>query len=174
MNFKKYDGLTLFELIFTISILAILYIVAVPYYHNFKAKQEAQSIPILLQQHLTQAKYLALTHRNNLVICPSSTLEQCEQDQWNRGFIMFLDNNQNKSIDENERIIMKHQTNVTYGDLAWKGSLRSSSITFQGDTGLPRGSIGSFYYCSSSLDLQHRVILNMVGGIRKESLTTKC
>ena len=174
MRLKRNDGITLFELTITIAIFTILYSLAVPYYHDFKAKQEAQYLPSLLQQYLSRAKHLALTHHNNLVICSSPDLEQCGQDHWGYGFILFFDKNQNKILDNNESLIAKHRTNITYGTLSWKGSLKNSSITFQGDTGLPRGSIGSFYYCSSSLNIQHRVILNMVGGVRHESQSTTC
>ncbi|MEB3753672.1 GspH/FimT family pseudopilin [Acinetobacter sp. MD2(2019)] len=167
-------GMTLIELVCAIAVLAIITSIALPHYHSLRAKQEAQYIPTILHQYLSQAKYLALTHRNNLVICSSKDLKNCEQDAWNHGFILFLDSNQNKIRDNNELILAQHTTHLNYGTLSWRGSLRLPSITFQGDTGLPRGSMGSFYYCSSQLDVQHRVVLNMLGNIRKESDSNKC
>ncbi|MEB3767984.1 GspH/FimT family pseudopilin [Acinetobacter sp. MD2] len=174
MIIKKQKGLTLVELTVYTALLAIVYFIAIPHYHNFKAKKEAQAIPHILHQHLIQAKQLAFIHRNNLVICPSLDLEHCTTDQWHSGFILFLDQNQNKKRDSNEVILNTYQTNLKYGTLLWKGSLNFQAVTFQGDTGLPRGSIGSFYYCSSQLDLQHRIVLNMVGTIRTESQNNKC
>ncbi|MFT4020772.1 MAG: GspH/FimT family protein [Acinetobacter sp.] len=145
---------------------------ALPYYTNYKARQEFQLIPIILKQHLVQAKSNAYIQHRAAVMCSSENLKQCQSNQWDKGFIIFIDNNQNKQIDEQEVLITAYPLSLKYGTLIWKGSLNNSFITFQGDSGLPRGAIGSFYYCSNLLHKQHRIILNMMGHVRTE--TSSC
>ena len=168
MNTMQY-GFTLPELLVTVLVLAIISFMAIPFYHNTQAKQEAQLLPMKLQMHLQQAKQSAVLYHNNMVICSSTDKENCSDNAWSTGLMIFADLNQNRSREDNEPIIDSHLFQLRYGSLRWQGSLRSTTIVFQGDTGLPRGSIGSFYYCSQ-YDVPHRkIILNMMGIVRHET-----
>lgn len=144
----KDNGFTLFELIVTISIISILSLICFPYYHNLMQKQELNSIKPLTQQYLSFAKSQALLLHTPVVICSSENLIQCQDNQWNNGVVIFTDKNRNKSVDADEHILFKTEHNIKYGRLTWVGSSSSTYVlTLQGDTGLPRGAPGSFYYC---------------------------
>ena len=46
------------------------------------------------------------------------------------------------------------------------------NVTYQAQTALPIGSNGSFYYCSTHLSSQQRIVLNKMGHIRIEHVTS--
>ena len=89
---------------------------------------------------------------------------------WKHGFIVFLDLNKNRQVDFNESLIAKEQTNLNYGTLNWRGTLHFSSLNFMAEHGLPIGSNGSFYYCSST-SKNLKIILNKMGNSRSEDLS---
>ncbi|MEG0483371.1 MAG: GspH/FimT family protein [Acinetobacter sp.] len=166
----KDHGFTLFELIVTISIISILSLICIPYYHNLMQKQELNSIRPLTQQYLSFAKSQALLLHSPVVICSSETLIQCENNKWNNGVVIFTDKNRNKVVDADEHILFKTEHNIKYGRLTWVGSSSSTYVlTLQGDTGLPRGAPGSFYYCGTA-HLENNLKLNIskMGNIRPE------
>lgn len=165
-------GFSLLEIIVTLIVVMIIISITIPFYHNAQAKQESQHIPIKLRMHLLHAKQNAVLYHNNVVICSSEDFKTCSNNAWATGLISFLDLNQNRNLDENEKILQIDTLQLRYGTLNWQGSLKSSRIVFQGDTGLPRGSIGSFYYCSQYDAPHNKTILNMMGLIRHETPTS--
>ncbi|RZG77575.1 GspH/FimT family pseudopilin [Acinetobacter sp. WCHAc060025] len=170
-SYCKEQAFTLVELIVTISVLAILATLAIPSYINFKAKQELNHISALIQLLNQTAKSNAVTYHSIIVICSSTNATQCANDQWNTGIIMFSDLNSNQQVDPDERIHSVVDTKLKYGSLTWDGGVTSTKVlTFQGDTGLPRSSFGSFYYCSQhASSLHRRFALPKTGLLRVES-----
>ena len=58
--------------------------------------------------------------------------------------------NNNKIIDNNEIIYSTLKTEIRYGTFRFINNATNTknTLTFQGDTGLPRGAAGGFHYCS--------------------------
>nr|WP_298890851.1 GspH/FimT family pseudopilin [uncultured Acinetobacter sp.] len=163
---KQY-GITLVELMITIAILAIVAVVAVPSFQAVMANLEANRVQSTMRSVIQDSKYRAFTNRQRITICGSSNLQDCDA-QWSNGFIIFNDLNINKTKDLAEEIIKKHSLNLKHGTLSWRG-FGGSALFFQPDTGLPRGSNGSFYYCSS-INLNYRIFLSNMGHSRIEKL----
>lgn len=172
---KNNNGVSLLELVVCIAIVAILASFAIPAYQEYRAQQEAKSLPHLLNMQIIQAKNHALTYRNQIVICSSQNLEQCEDEQWNKGLLIFVDTNNDKELNSDEKILSKVMLDLEYGRLDWRGALNKPRLFFKADTGLPRGSNGSFFYCaSSSTNLNKRLVLSPMGHLRVESLASTC
>lgn len=106
-----------------------------------------------------------------MTLCASLDLINCHHN-WNNGMIGFLDINNNRLRDPDEILLYAVPLNYKYGNLDWRGTLRVNSVTFQGDTGLPRGSNGSFFYCSSSPKYHKRIRLSSMGNITPEDIST--
>lgn len=166
---------SLFELLITLSILSIMMMIAIPNFQNYQARQEISQLLPLIRQHVSLAKNTAQIHHTNIIICSSSTVDKCELNQWNNGIIVFSDLNNNKKIDHNETIHKLTQTDLRFGSIKWNGGVTSPNVvTFQGDTGLPRGSPGNFLYCSFKNPDHHRYIsISPMGHTRIET-TTSC
>lgn len=161
---------TIVELIICIAMIAILASIALPYYHEYRARQEAQNIPIKLSTINRYARSQAAILRQNVVICPSQDSLTCQANQWNKTMLVFIDKNKNRQVDTGETILHIDVVNLKYGNLSWRGALSLPSVTYQAQTGLPIGSNGSFYYCSAQFSSQQRIILSKMGHIRRESL----
>lgn len=169
---KNNQGVSLLELIICIAIVAILASFALPYYHQYRAEQEAKLLPQLINMHIYQAKNYALTYHHEVVICSSQDMQKCENQQWNTGLLMFIDKNRNRQLDQDEQVLARTVLKIQYGQLSWRGALSKPSLFFKADTGLPRGSNGSFYYCASYAPRLHqRIYLNQRGLLRTEGLS---
>ncbi|WP_407305727.1 GspH/FimT family pseudopilin [Acinetobacter sp.] len=165
-------GFTLVELIVTLAILAIMMTMALPYFHDIMAKQEIKNITHKLISSIQLAKSHAAIHHTNVVICPSQNKINCQASYWNSGFIVFLDTNKNRQVDTQEKIIYTESTELKYGNLDWRGTLSIPSLTFQASNGLPNGSNGSFYYCSTYQQTHYKILLSRMGHTRIENPLT--
>ena len=163
---------TIVELIICIAMIAILVSIALPYFHEYRSKQEAQNIPIKLSQINRYARSQAAVFHQNIVICPSQDSLSCQANQWNKNILVFIDKNKNRQVDVDEQILHIDALNLKYGNLSWRGTLSLPSVTYQAHTALPIGSNGSFYYCSTHLSSQQRIVLSKMGHIRIESLSS--
>lgn len=174
MFYKKYLGFSFLEIVICIAIISIIYFYTIPYFHKHMAQAESTKTQNLFISSISMAKNHAATYRSNVVICSSENGEQCQKSQWHIGIIIFLDKNQNKQVDENEKIILYEKTNLKYGSLDWRGTLSSPSLTFMAKhNGLPIGSNGSFFYCSFQNLPNKRFVLSKMGHIRIET-TQNC
>lgn len=169
----KQSAFTLIELLVIVAIISILAMIALPNFHGFQEQQEVSQLHALIRQHVQLAKNTAKVYQSRVVICSSSNMTQCENDQWNSGILVFSDLNNNKRIDSSERVHQVTQTNLKYGSLKWDGGATSPhTVTFQGDTGLPLGSPGSFYYCSfKNSDHHRRIPISPMGHTRIENIS---
>lgn len=166
----KESAFTLFELMLCLAILMITIFLVLPYFHSFREKNEQSLILNKIKQQISIAKHSALSHRRNVVICSSKNYETCEDHQWNNAFILFVDLNKNKQREPDEPLLEVTKTHNKYGNLIWKGGIANlQTVTFQGDTGLPRGSQGAFYYCSFKALNHIYIALSGMGHTRIEN-----
>ena len=170
----KESAFTLFELIICIAVITIITTIAIPCYHDYQERLEVAHLYPLLKQNTDFAKNTALTYHSDIVICASENLNTCQNNMWHKGIIIFSDLNKNKKIDPYEQIFSAVATNIKYGHLKWNGSVSNlHSITFQGDTGLPRGAMGAFHYCNFKHTKHSQYLpIGMMGNLRKESNAT--
>lgn len=170
MFYKKYLGFSLLEALTCLSIISIIYLYTIPYFHNYMAKIESSKVQNIIISGLSSAKNHASIYKSNVVVCSSFMNSQCQKNQWNNQIIIFIDINQNKQIDDHEKIILQESLTLKYGSLEWRGTLSSPTLTFMAKhNGLPIGSNGSFYYCSFHDLPNKRIILSKMGHIRIEN-----
>lgn len=172
----KQLAFTLVELAITIAVLSIIAMIALPIYHQLQESLELNRVSALIQQQVNFSKNQALTHHTTVVMCSSEYMDKCEINQWHKGIIIFSDRNKNKIIDENETIYSKLKTDIRYGTLrlANNASNPRNTLTFQGNTGLPRGSPSGFHYCSFNNKDHHKYFpISLMGQIRID-ISDKC
>ena len=172
MFFITKKGFTLFELIVTILIITILCVIALPHFQNLMAEREIKNVHTTLVNLSHYARNNAALYNANIVICPSVDLLQCQKNQWNKGLIVFIDQNKNRRVDGAEKILHTERLDLKYGDLNWRGTLSIPSVTFQAFSGLPIGSNGSFYYCSKTALPHLKIVMSKMAHIRIEHPST--
>ncbi|MFI8144751.1 GspH/FimT family pseudopilin [Acinetobacter sp. ABJ_C5_2] len=163
-------GFTIVELSITLVILVIMSVIAIPLYHQFMASVELKNTPRILTIHIQKAKSDAIIRHKNIVLCPSSDQLVCNTN-WNNRLISFVDNNRNLQHDLNEELLTSIDLNHTYGSMKLQRfGKKQNSIVFQGSSGLPIESNGSFIYCSYDQLKNFKLVLSKMGHVRLEEL----
>ncbi|MEG0405498.1 MAG: GspH/FimT family pseudopilin [Acinetobacter sp.] len=168
---SKSLGFTISELATVITICSIIACLALPYLNDLMISNEVNQFKRTLTIHIQKAKSDAQIHHKNVTLCASQDLLNCHTD-WNKGLIGFLDLNANRQRDTSDTLLYATAFNYRYGSLDWRGTLNINSITFQGDTGLPRGSNGSFFYCNHNSNQHTQLMLSNMGHIRTKNILT--
>ena len=165
-------GFTLTEMVVTTTILSIIVAFAIPAFHHLLASWESNQTIRILTMNIQKAKIDAQIYHKNVIICPSEDLENCHND-WNKGFINFIDSNKNRQRDNDETLLFASALTHKYGSLSYRGFGSSPRyVIFQQENGLPFASNGSFIYCSNSLDDHSKLVIGRMGHPRFEKTPT--
>ncbi|AOA57494.1 hypothetical protein BFG52_03415 [Acinetobacter larvae] len=159
------QGLTLLEVLLSITLLVIIASIAVPSVSYQLQRRESDQVQQTLSKLLQLAKLEALSRQQNIVLCASTDLQNCQAQAWHNGLLLFVDYNHNQQRDTDEPILQHNKQQLRHGSLQWLGNASHiNSIVFQGDNALPRGSMGRFRYCNSQYNsLSHDLILSAMG-----------
>ncbi|MBP2279268.1 type IV fimbrial biogenesis protein FimT [Psychrobacter sp. PL19] len=142
-------GFNLVELIVTVTILAIIAVIATPTVLTQLAHMEAKRIRYGMLNTLALAKAESLIRRKNLLVCLSDGNGRCDRDS-NRALLLFMDNNSNQDFDaDTDGLLVELTLSPRYGTLHLRAGNRDY-VRFAGDSGKPRGFFGHIKYCPSS------------------------
>lgn len=166
MFFNKKSGFTLVELLVCIAVIAVISMWALPSFNALMARQELKNTQIKILQAIRVARYQAITYKAHIMICSSQDMQACQNNQWNSGFVIFVNTNKNKQIDNNETIIHRERLNLKYGNLKWTGFGNPTGLTFHSNLGLPISSNGTFLYCSTAQQAHQQIIISKMAQTR--------
>ncbi|MEE4295998.1 MAG: GspH/FimT family pseudopilin [Wenzhouxiangella sp.] len=97
---KHQSGLTVIELIFVLAIVAILATIGLPAMASFVSESRLTAKTNLTMAHLQFARQAAVTHRANVVACPSDDHTTCSGgNRWDQGWVIFIDRDNNRQAD---------------------------------------------------------------------------
>jgi len=164
MIMKNHPGFTLIELLVTLAIVAIFAMLAVPSFHDIYYRSQSTAIINQVAGITRLARNIAVTEVSTTTLCPSLDGLTCTEE-WEKGTILFTDENTNGQVDGNDKVIRFYRPFIKTGILSWK-SLRNK-IQFT-ERGFPRGTVGSFVYCPNNQDahLGKSLILSFQGRLR--------
>ncbi|MFC4953840.1 GspH/FimT family protein [Acinetobacter puyangensis] len=169
MNIKHMpSGFTLIELMITILILVVIITISAPHFSSIFALIESKKVSTTIQTVLRESRDYAFSHRKRIAICGSHNGITCDEQAWGMGLLVFHDKTSNRIRDPHEDIYQFLHFDLKYGNLNWKGFGIGGNIVFQPDTGLPRGSNGSFYYCANLSENTRRIVVSPMGHSRIE------
>ena len=140
-------GLTLIELMITISILAILLALAVPSFQSMIASSSLTTTTNDLVNTLAQARSNAIRRGGRVTVCKSANGTQCATTgNWEQGWIVFNDTTKSgtsANVDTGEAITFVAPAqlagivingNLSYISYAADGQTKQMSGAFQGGT----------------------------------------
>ena len=142
MNESK--GFTLLELLTSISILMILVTLGLPALENFTVKMRVDREISQLYRMLLMTRNTAINSGQKTIICPLDNNSQCTT-QWQNKLSIFIDINNNKILDNNEKVISIRSA-INSGDKLVYGIGRTK-ITFKPTGHLSGLANGTFRYC---------------------------
>ncbi len=99
------QGFTLTEMMATLAIAAISVTIAIPTMKNLSANSQRTAGTNDLVSTMHAARSAAITGNVQVTICPSRNGQQCDEAQWQEGWIYFVDQNQDRRVGENETIL---------------------------------------------------------------------
>ncbi len=106
-NIGKSRGITLIELMTTVTIVGITLSLAVPGFSRLLAKSAMTSSVNLFLSQLHLARSSAVTREKPITLCPASNPRSCSNNHkaWQLGYLVFQDDNKNHQPDKSEEIL---------------------------------------------------------------------
>ena len=119
---KKDSGFTLGELMVTLAIVGIVMAFAIPSMQTFVKNERLTTQINTLVSHLAYARSLAVTRRQQVILCASDNTTSCSVNDWAKGWILFIDVDNSSTLTAGDEILRVKQV------LAGGNSLVSSPV----------------------------------------------
>jgi len=164
---KQQFGITAFELMVVMAIVAILLSTGVPAVKKYTWNLRLRTAMDTLQTDLNLARAHAISHNTEVVICPAIDAADCSRSSaWQNGWIVFIDLNADHRRQASEAIV-KHAGAVEFLDIA---SSRSRSYLRFYPNGSAPGSYVSIVFCDRrGAEHAGKIVVSNTGRIRSES-----
>lgn len=174
------SGFTLVELLITIAVAAILLTLAIPNFNTVIKNNRLSTSANQLVSYLSLARSEAIKRGVDVSICKSTDQANCTTaagDNWEDGWIVFVDNNGNRSINAGDTIIRVHQglpRNTLRGDSNIANAACFSSRGFGSCAG--GNSDGTFNLCDDRADTNtaRSIDIALTGRVRTTTTTGTC
>lgn len=167
----KNGGVTLLELLVTISVIAILSQLSLWFFPDFLALNRADNQINLLHRNINYARLYAIEHNSYVTLCALKNNE-CIEDDWDNLVSLFIDNDKSTSLNDDERLISTFEHTHPSDSLEYP----RDAITFRPDGSLNGFQNGTFIYCPNSekANLEGLALsISQTGRIRIKS-TNRC
>lgn len=138
------SGFTFIEILITLSLLMLIILQNSQAIHAVFIRQQASTLLEQLQNSLTFARSKAIYSNSIVTVCPIE--ERHCGEEWSSGLLIFIDSNNNQTVDENEnplKVIHFSQTNFS---ITWTASGRKKILRFS-PSGTAR-EFGRFNFCN--------------------------
>ena len=134
MDSRTEKGVTLIELMVTLSLVVILLTVGVPSLAGFISSQKLDSTVQLLKDSYSQARYEAVTRQHSVILCPLDIASGNCGNNWDEGVLSYLDINGDNSYDPNQDSVLR-QNEFPNGIQVSYGKRLQLKLTAKGTTG---------------------------------------
>lgn len=159
---KPFYAFTLLEMLITLSLSAILIAISLPSLKHLYEKSQDDKILSQLFQTIELAKFEAQTKRLSISVCASKNLKNCDGGDWNTGYLVFVDENEDGIVDDEKQIITVRQNIFPHGELHWRSFPIYRQYLHFTAAGLTRSDNGTFWHCHAQSAVW-AVILNKQG-----------
>lgn len=176
MSQRRQSGVTLIELLVTISIAAILMAIAVPGFQDFFRRNRLDSAASDFMATLNYARSEAIRRGVPVSVCKSKDGTSCGgvHVHWEQGWIVFTNPNNDDSVDtgSDEEILRVHET-LPNGITMNANTNFTTRITYRSDGRITNTVGGTFFFCPASGTTDARqIVVNGAGRARFEHAAT--
>jgi type IV fimbrial biogenesis protein FimT len=155
--YKLASGITLIELLVSISISAIITSIALPNFNDFIVQLRVDNEIYRLGRLLHVARNHAINSDNNTIVCPLQN-NTCTSD-WHKTLSVFVDNNSDQKFNRNDGdLLITTKTAIKAGDMLIYAKNRTK-ITYQATGHLFGLANGTFRYCPKNFEKKSRAIV---------------
>lgn len=165
-------GITLIELLISLSILLIIISYGSPQLMRTVAYFESRSEQQSLLTFIATARSHALYQQQVITLCPLTSEGTCSNN-WNSVLTAFTDTNANAQLDALEEPIAIWQTKTKFANLSWPQTRRYMRFRPNGST---TALTGSLRYCNPmhSNRFSFRLVIARTGRTRIDRETHGC
>ena len=170
-------GFSLAELAMTLAVAAVLFGVGAPAWHAWIASQQLANHAHLVMDALNLARSEAIKRGMRVSVCKTLDRARCADDGgWDQGWILFVDDNQNGDVDEDESVL--HIEGPAENRITVFGNRPVEDYVSYTSLGHPRmlnGALqmGTFVVCKPGQNAIEIVLANS-GRARMEATTRSC
>lgn len=163
MHDKRAVGFTLFELLFTLAAAAITLGLGVPTMGNLIYSSRVAGQVNALHGALALTRSEAIRRNQQVVLCKTANGEHCSrQVSWSRGWMVFVDRNQNHARDDAEPVVLVHGALPNGHTLDYRGFGSHNYIVYH-PTGFTRMN-GTFELCATRAPRFSKALILMKTG----------
>lgn len=157
-SLMKHQGLTLIEMLIVIAIAGTLFTLAAPGFSNLLARNQQTSVLNTLLSHHHLARSEAIKSNQPVLLCRSKDSQQCTpKAQWHDGWIIFSDTDNNKKVNNNERIIYIQPALNNNLTIQYRGFGSNKYVRY-----FPDGhstSNGTFIFCNQDAEVLDKFLI---------------
>ena len=148
MSTVKEGGFTLVEMMVALLVLAVLIVISAPGFSNLIKNNRMVSHIYAMRAALNGARSEALSQRNFVTLCRSIDGLSCSTGDWNTGFIAFLDDNGDNTVDDpNDQIFISKVIDEDSLTVTYSGGSGGDWVQFDSRGYAAKGSQGLFTVC---------------------------
>jgi type IV fimbrial biogenesis protein FimT len=163
---KRQAGLTLIEIVTTLSVLGVLLGLGLPGFKQTFDRVAADQVMKNIISAVALTKQTAIVENTLVTFCRSNDGLHC-QGKWNEGSIIFTDGNGDRLLNNDDRLVYRFPALQTAGELTFKsfGNKQYLQITGRGFTNYQSG---NFTFCPQDKNpgLARQVVINQSGRTR--------
>jgi len=159
----KYKGFTLFELVISLGLLAILASLTMPLMVELTSYYRRQVAEQRLLSALNAARSAALNQFQYVILCPSKDKKTCSDD-WQQDLLLFIDVDASRQVDVKNKLLHVYPK-FSYGTLQLNAFPNHHYFRFAGN-GFSSDQNGTFYFCYKNKGW--KIIINRLGRARIE------
>jgi type IV fimbrial biogenesis protein FimT len=169
------QGVTLVELVVTLSIIAILAVVVAPTFKITVINNRMISHTNKFLTALSRARSEAVKRKHRVVLCKSNDGKNCTTNgDWSQGWIIFADENNDAKSNSGELILSVYDK-LDGGDTLVGNNPVKNYISYAPD-GVTRYASGAFQAGTLSFGLcngryKNTIIINAAGRVRKAKIS---
>ncbi|MEJ2041848.1 MAG: GspH/FimT family pseudopilin [Reinekea sp.] len=113
---RQVRGFTLVELVVTVVILAIVIMFAIPSFNTLMNRISTNSSRDKILTAFHYARSEAISQQAEVTICASADGANCSAtSNWTSGWIVFLDDNGNQTVDTGDNVLSVWQNELVHG-----------------------------------------------------------
>ncbi len=167
---RHQSGVTLIELIVVLAVIAIVAGAGAPAFYRMIADNRLATATNDLVADINFTRSEAIKRNQNVAICARANATTCSNDpaDWSNGWLVFVDANNNGTIDNGEAILRRHDA---IGNALRLSYNNGTALAYDPRGALANGAVGSFTLTENRderIASDRQIIVSFTGRVRSE------